>query len=73
MKWKKNAAYYSEATSSTVLMYRQSSSIKSSSVGLVGGGRSNDCEMNPTSDDSFDALMFLGGPSKMTQSLGSIF
>jgi hypothetical protein len=52
-------------------MYSQSSSIKSSFVGLVGGDISNDYEMNPIFNDSFDVLMFLGGSSTTAQSVGS--
>jgi hypothetical protein len=35
-------------------MYRQGSSIKSSSIGLAAGDISNDCNVNPISNDSFD-------------------
>jgi hypothetical protein len=54
-------AYSSRATSSTILMNKQSSSIKSSFVGVTDGERINDCEMSSTCDDELDALGLLGG------------
>jgi hypothetical protein len=45
-----------------MLMYKQSSYIKSSCVGLglVEGEKGNDCAINSTSDELFDVLIFRG-------------
>ena len=48
----KNVTYSNEGTSSTMLMYRQSSSIKSSFVGLTYGDRTDDCDRASSCDDS---------------------
>ena len=44
--------YSSEETSSIVLIYKQSSSIKSALVGLTYGERTDDCDRPSSSDDS---------------------
>ena len=65
-------AYSSRVTSSTILMNKQSSSIKSSFVGVREGERINDCEMSSTSDDVFDGLRFSWVVSRIIQSVGSV-
>ena len=65
-------AYSSRATSSTIPMNKQSSSIKSSFVGVREGERINDCEMISTSDDVFDGLRFSWVVSRIIQSVGSM-
>ena len=65
-------AYSSRATSSAIPMNKQSSSIKSSFVGVREGERINDCEMSSTSDDVFDGFRFSGGVSRIIQFVGSV-
>jgi hypothetical protein len=64
-------AYSSEWASSTMLMYKQSSSTKSLPVGLTDGDGSNDCEMIPFFDDVFYVLIFLGGLAIISHFVGS--
>ena len=54
--------YSNEASLSTIMMYKHSSSIKSSFVGLTYGESTDDCDRPSSSDDDeFDILVFLGG------------
>jgi hypothetical protein len=55
----KKDAYSNDWTSSTMLMRKQSSSIKSEFVGLKDGERPNDSDRGSTSDDSIK-LAFVG-------------
>ena len=64
-------AYSSEETSSTMLMHKQSSSIKSSFDSLADGKWRNDCKISSTCDDEFEVLSILEGLSTITQSVGS--
>ena len=57
--------YSSEALSSTILMYKQSSSIKSSLVGLTYGESTDDCDRASSSDDSIKPV-FVGLTDEMT-------
>ena len=65
-------SYSSKGISSTMLMNKQSSSIKSSFVGVTNGERINDCNMSSTCDYELDALGLLGGLSTIIQSVGSV-
>ena len=65
-------SYSSKGISSTMLMNKQSSSIKSSFVGVTNGERINDREMSSTCDDELDALGLFGGLSMIIQSVGSV-
>ena len=60
-KWadKKNVTYSNKGTISTMLMYKQSSSIKSAFVGLTYGEMTNDCDRASSSDNSIKSL-FVG-------------
>ena len=59
MNFKKKVTYSKEGTSSTMLMYKQSSSIKSSFVGLTNGEMTDDCERASNSNDSIKSV-FVG-------------
>ena len=48
--------YSNEWTSSTMLMYKHSSSIKSAFVGFTKGERTDDCDKGSTSDDSIKSV-----------------
>ena len=52
----RNMTYSNEGTSSVMLMYKQTSSIKSVFVGLINDERTDDCNRGSTSDDSMHSM-----------------